>query len=152
MEYDYDYISPRKQYDTEVMGNTVMGIHNEIGLVKLPTSNKGVAITTQSHPYLCNFSARDGVLHCVSTMIEKYKKYNIEPMAITNCLNFGNPENSSVMGEFKDCVEALDDCARYWNLPIVSGNVSLYNETAGNNIMPTPVIGCLGLAKDVYDV
>jgi phosphoribosylformylglycinamidine synthase subunit PurL len=150
--YEYDYITPRRQYDTEVMGNTVMGIHNELGLVKLPTSNKGVAIATRSHPSLCNFSNKEGVLHCVTIMIEQMKKYNITPMAMTNCLNFGNPENADVMGDFVESIETLNDCAKYWNLPIVSGNVSLYNETAGNNIMPTPVIGIVGMVKDVYDV
>ena len=126
-----------------------MGIHNELGLVKLPTSNKGVAIATRSHPSLCNFSNRDGVLHCVTIMVEQMRKYNITPMAMTNCLNFGNPKNADVMGDFVESIETLNDCAKYWDLPIVSGNVSLYNETAEGAIPPTPVLMGIGLVKDI---
>lgn len=149
-EYEYDYIRPRRQYDTEVMGNTVMGIHNEVGVVKLPTSNKGVAIVTASFPHLCDFNIEEGTLHAITSMLEKYRRLGITPMAMTNCLNFGNPEVHTVMGDFKKCIRTMSDAAKYWDIPVVSGNVSFYNETSGKNIMPTPVIGMLGLVEDVY--
>ena len=129
-----------------------MCIHNEIGLVKLPNSNKGVAIATASFPHLCRFNIEEGTLHCITTMLEKYRRLGITPMAMTNCLNFGNPEVPTVMGDFKVCVNTMSEAAKYWDVPVVSGNVSFYNETNGNNILPTPVIGMLGFVEDVYNV
>lgn len=149
---EYSVTLFRKQFDQEVMGNTVRGIHNDFGLIKLPNSNKGVAIITASHPYLCSYHTGEGIRHSVDVVVSKFKEHNIKPMALTNCLNFGNPEDPFVMYDFVDTTINLDKVARYYDLPIVSGNVSLYNETAGNNILPTPVIGCVGLVEDIYNV
>ena len=149
---EYDIANYRKQYDTEVMGNTVFGIHNEFGIVKLPNSNKGVAIMTSSHPVLCAFNPSEGIHYSINHILEKFHKHNVKPMALTNCLNFGNPEDPYVMCDFVDTVINLDRVARHYDLPVVSGNVSLYNETAGKSIMPTPVIGCVGLVEDIYEL
>jgi phosphoribosylformylglycinamidine synthase len=149
---EYSVVGFRKQFDQEVMGNTVFGIHNDFGIIKLPHSNKGVAIATASYPYLCSFNPSEGIVYSITSILGKFRKHNVIPMALTNCLNFGNPEDPYVMYDFVDTIINLDKAARYWDLPIVSGNVSLYNETAGQSIMPTPVIGCIGLVKDIYDV
>ena len=150
--YDYDYVSTRRQYDTEVQGNTVMGIHNQFGIIKLPTSNKGVAIMTSSNPYHCHTSVEDGVRDCLTSMLRVFEEDNITPMAITNCLNFGNPENIDVMTDLVHSISAMNDFACYHDVPVVSGNVSLYNETSGKSILPTPVFGMVGLVKDVYEL
>ena len=146
---EYNVVGFRKQFDQEVMGNTVFGIHNDFGIIKLPHSNKGVAIATASHPYLCSYNPSEGIVYSITSILEKFRKHNVTPMALTNCLNYGNPEDPYVMYDFVDTIINLDKAARYWDLPIVSGNVSLYNETAGQSIMPTPVIGCIGLVKDI---
>jgi phosphoribosylformylglycinamidine synthase len=74
-----------------------------------------------------------------------------KPLGITNCLNFGNPENENVMYEFVQTIDGLKDACKQLKFPVVSGNVSFYNETSGKGIMPTPVVGAVGLIEDYED-
>ena len=113
--------------------------------MRLPNSNKGIAITTISNAPLCNHNPRIGVASIIETCYNKLKGVGAKPLGITNCLNFGNPENENVMYEFARTVLSMADTCKKLKFPVVSGNVSFYNETSGKGIMPTPVIGGVGL-------
>jgi len=92
----------------------------------------------------------DGVAKTVAMILTAFAKYGIQPLAFTNCMNFGSPENPFVMNDFKEVMETFNDHAMFYDIPIISGNVSFYNETNEQPIMPTPVIGAVGLIEDVY--
>jgi phosphoribosylformylglycinamidine synthase len=134
-----------EQYDSQVMGNTIHGLQKDPAIVRLPNSNKGIAITTMSDASLCNHNPRIGVASIVENCYNKLKDVGAEPLGITNCLNFGNPENENVMYEFARTVLSMAETCRKLEFPVISGNVSFYNETSGKGIMPTPVIGGVGL-------
>ena len=134
-----------EQYDSQVMGNTIHGLQKDPAIMRLPNSNKGIAITTMSNAPLCNHNPRIGVASIIETCYNKLKGVGAKPLGITNCLNFGNPENENVMYEFARTVLSMADTCKKLKFPVVSGNVSFYNETSGKGIMPTPVIGGVGL-------
>ena len=134
-----------EQYDSQVMGNTIHGLQKDPAIMRLPNSNKGIAITTISNAPLCNHNPRIGVASIIETCYNKLKGVGAKPLGITNCLNFGNPENENVMYEFARTVLSMADTCKKLKFPVVSGNVSFYNETSGRGIMPTPVIGGVGL-------
>ena len=134
-----------EQYDSQVMGNTIHGLQKDPAIMRLPNSNKGIAITTISNAPLCNHNPRIGVASIIETCYNKLKGVGAKPLGITNCLNFGNPENENVMYEFARTVLSMADTCKKLKFPVVSGNVSFYNETSGKGIMPTPVIGGVGL-------
>ena len=134
-----------EQYDSQVMGNTIHGLHKDPAIVRIPNSNKGVAITTMSDAHMCNHNPRKGVASIIENCYNKLKAVGAEPLGITNCLNFGNPENKYVMHEFVETVTSMTETCKELKFPVVSGNVSFYNETSGKGIMPTPVIGGVGL-------
>ena len=134
-----------EQYDSQVMGNTIHGLQKDPAIMRLPNSNKGIAITTMSNAPLCNHNPRIGVASIIETCYNKLKGVGAKPLGITNCLNFGNPENENVMYEFARTVLSMADTCKKLKFPVVSGNVSFYNETSGRGIMPTPVIGGVGL-------
>ncbi len=108
-------------------------------------SKKGIAITTISNASLCDHNPRIGVASIIEICYNKLKDVGAEPLGITNCLNFGNPENENVMYEFARTVLSMAETCKKLEFPVVSGNVSFYNETSGKGIMPTPVIGGVGL-------
>ncbi len=141
--FDMDWVW--EQYDSQVIGNTIHGLQKDPAIVRLPNSNKGIAITTVSNAPLCNHNPRIGVASIIETCYNKLKDAGAEPLGITNCLNFGNPENENVMYEFAKTVMVMADTCKKLKFPVVSGNVSFYNETSGKGIMPTPVIGGVGL-------
>jgi phosphoribosylformylglycinamidine synthase len=134
-----------EQYDSQVMGNTIHGLQKDPAIVRIPNSNKGVAITTMSDAHTCNHNPRKGVASIIENCYNKLKAVGAEPLGITNCLNFGNPENKYVMHEFVETVTSMKETCEKLKFPVVSGNVSFYNETSGKGIMPTPVIGAVGL-------
>jgi len=134
-----------EQFDSQVIGNTIHGLQKDPAIVRLPNSNKGIAVTTISDASLCNHNPRIGVASIIETCYNKLKAVGAEPLGITNCLNFGNPENENVMYEFAKTVMVMADTCKKLKFPVVSGNVSFYNETSGKGIMPTPVIGGVGL-------
>ena len=134
-----------EQYDSQVMGNTIHGPQKDPAIVRLPNSNKGIAITTMSDASLCNHNPKQGVAFIIENCYNKLKAVGAEPLGITNCLNFGNPENENVMYEFAKTVMVMAETCKKLEFPVVSGNVSFYNETSGKGIMPTPVIGGVGL-------
>ena len=137
-----------EQYDSEVMGNTIKGLEHDPAIVRIPNSRKAIAMTTTSNAALCLTDPRQGAVEIVTECHNKLKSVDATPLAITNCLNFGNPENKGVMYEFVETIEGMKEVCNRLNFPVVSGNVSFYNETSGRNIAPTPVIGGIGLIED----
>jgi len=134
-----------EQYDSQVMGNTIHGPQKDPAIVRIPNSKKGIAITTMSDASLCDYNPTKGIASIIENCYNKLKNVGAEPLGITNCLNFGNPENENVMYDFAKTVLSMAETCRKLEFPVVSGNVSFYNETSSKGIMPTPVIGGVGL-------
>ena len=138
-----------EQYDSMVMGDTVAGPGGDAALVRVHGTDKALAISTDVTPRYCFADPVEGGKQAVAEAYRNISATGATPLAITNCLNFGNPERPEIMGQFVGCLEGMGDAGRTLNFPIVSGNVSLYNETNGTGIMPTPAIGGVGLIKDL---
>ena len=136
------------QYDSEVMGNTISGINGDPAIVRIPNSKKALALTTASYADMCRMNPSVGAISIIFRCFALMKNAGATPLAITNCLNFGNPETPEIMNEFVLVVESMADICKELNLPVVSGNVSFYNETDGKGILPTPVVGIVGLIED----
>ena len=112
-------------------------------------TNKALAISTDVTPRYCFADPVEGGKQAVAEAYRNISATGATPLAITNCLNFGNPERPEIMGQFVGCLEGMGDAGRALDFPVVSGNVSLYNETNGTGIMPTPAIGGVGLIADL---
>ncbi len=115
----------------------------------LPASFKGLALTTDCNPRFCWLDPYEGARLAVAEAYRNISTVGAEPLAITDCLNFGNPERPEIMWQLVEAIRGLGDACRALNTPVVSGNVSLYNETDGRAIKPTPAVGLVGLMADV---
>ena len=138
-----------RQYDSIVQGNTVEGPGSDAAVLRIKHSRRGMALKVDSNPRAC---ALDPYLGMVATVCEAARNVacvGAWPAGITNCLNYGNPERPEVMWQFTRGIEGLRDAANAFGAPVVSGNVSFYNETEGRAIPPTPTIAMLGLMTDV---
>jgi phosphoribosylformylglycinamidine synthase subunit PurL len=139
-----------RQYDSLVQGNTVSGPGlSDAAVLRLKHSRRAIALTVDSNPRAC---ALDPYLGAVATVVEAARNVacaGARPVGITNCLNYGNPERPEIMWQFAEGVRGLGDAARALGAPVVSGNVSFYNETEGRAIPPTPTIAVLGVMADV---
>ena len=138
-----------EQYDSMVMGDTVAGPGGDAALVRVHGTNKALAISTDVTPRYCFADPIEGGKQAVAEAYRNISATGATPLAITNCLNFGNPERPEIMGQFVGCLEGMGDAGRALDFPVVSGNVSLYNETNGTGIIPTPAIGGVGLIGDL---
>ena len=136
------------QYDHTVMGNTIQKPGGDAGVVRVHESNKAIAATVDSSASYCYSHPLSGGKQIVCESWRNLISVGAKPMAITNCLNFGNPEKEKNMGEFVESVDGISEASKYLEFPIVSGNVSFYNETKDKGIKPTPTIGGVGLIKD----
>ena len=146
---DFDMNWVREQYDSQVMGNTIKSFEDdEVAIVRIPNSKKAIAMTTYSDAPLCKYDPVRGAGIIVRNCYNTLKRNGATPLGITNCLNFGNPENEKVMYEFVETIIGMGEMCTELKFPVVSGNVSFYNETSGKGIMPTPVIGAVGLIDD----
>ncbi|VBB69229.1 Phosphoribosylformylglycinamidine synthase, synthetase subunit [invertebrate metagenome] len=134
-----------EQYDHMVMGDTVQRPGGDSAVVRVHGTHKGLALTTDCTPRYCAGDARAGGCQAVAEAWRNLTAVGAMPLAITDNLNFGNPEKSHIMGQLIEVIEGMSEACRSLNFPVVSGNVSLYNETAGQSIMPTPAIGGVGL-------
>ena len=137
-----------QQYDHTVMGDTIQKPGGDAGVVRIHGTNKAVAASVDSSAVYCWAHPLTGGKQIVCESWRNLVSVGAKPIAITNCLNFGNPEKDENMGEFVECVQGLGEASRYLDFPVVSGNVSFYNETKDNGIKPTPSIGGVGLIKD----
>ena len=136
------------QYDHTVMGDTIQKPGGDAGVVRVHGSNKAIAATVDSSASYCYSHPLSGGKQVVCESWRNLISVGAKPLAITNCLNFGNPEKEKNMGEFVESVEGISEASKYLEFPIVSGNVSFYNETKDKGIKPTPTIGGVGLIKD----
>ena len=137
-----------RQYDTQVQTNTVVGPGSDAAIIRLRNSGKGIALCTDGNSRYCYLDPYQGGAIAVSEACRNLSCVGANPLAITDCLNFGNPEKPEIYYEMEECVKGMTDACQSLGIPVVSGNVSLYNETQGNDIYPTPVVGALGLLED----
>src|SRR6202045_509175 len=136
-------------YDPQVLDNTVFGPGFDAALLRVPGTNKGLALTTDGNPWYVALDPYEGTKAAGAEAARNIVCTGARPIAVTNCLNFGNPERPAVFGQLQESVRGLADACRALELPVVSGNVSLYNETSERNIPPTPVVGMVGLLDDL---
>ena len=137
-----------KQYDHTVMGDTIQKPGADSGVVRIHGTSKAVAASVDSSAIYCWAHPLTGGKQVVCESFRNLISVGARPVAITNCLNFGSPENEDNMGEFVECVQGIGEAAEYLEFPVVSGNVSFYNQTKEVGIKPTPSIGGVGLIKD----
>ena len=138
-----------EQYDHMVMGDTIGMPGSESGVVKIHNIEKqALAITTDCTPRYCASNAHTGGMQAVCESYRNLCSVGALPLAITDCLNFGNPENKEVMGQIVDAIRGISDACNKLSMPVVAGNVSLYNETEGKSIPPTPQIGAVGIINN----
>ena len=137
-----------QQYDHTVMGDTIQKPGGDSGVVRVHGTDKAVAASVDSSAVYCWAHPMTGGKQVVAESWRNLISVGAKPLAITNCLNFGSPENEENMGEFVECVQGIGEASEYLNFPVVSGNVSFYNQTKETGIKPTPSIGGVGLIKD----
>ena len=133
------------QYDQMVMCDTAQKSGSDAAIIRIHNKNKAIAVSVDSSANYCKSDPNTGGKQIVCENWRNLISVGSKPLAITNCLNFGNPENSEVMGEFAECLKGIKEACEFLNYPVVSGNVSFYNGTNNKNIYPTPVIGGVGL-------
>ncbi len=137
-----------QQYDHTVMGDTIQKPGGDSGVVRIHGTDKAVAATVDSSAVYCWAHPLTGGKQVVAESWRNLISVGATPIAITNCLNFGSPEKEENMGEFVECVQGIGEASKYLNFPVVSGNVSFYNQTKDIGIKPTPSIGGVGLIKN----
>ncbi len=141
-----------QQYDHTVMGDTIQKPGGDAGVVRVHGTNKAIAASVDSSAVYCWAHPLTGGKQVVCESFRNLISVGAKPIAITNCLNFGSPENEENMGEFVQCVQGIGEASDYLKFPVVSGNVSFYNQTKDLGIKPTPAIGGVGLIKDFKNV
>jgi len=141
-----------EQYDSTVMGDTIQKPGGDSGVIRIHGKNKGVALTVDSSTDYCLAEPINGGKQVVCEAWRNLISVGSSPIAITNCLNFGNPEKERIMGQFVETIDGISQACEYLNFPVVSGNVSFYNETNNSSISPTPTIGGVGLIKNLDTV
>ena len=138
-----------EQYDQSVGAATVVGPGADAALVLVPGTRIGLAATTDCNAFACGIDPASGAAHAVAEAVRNLACVGAEPVGVTDCLNFGSPESPRVMGQFVAAVEGLAAACRALGVPVVSGNVSFYNETSGDAILPTPTVGMVGVVPEV---
>ncbi|MEM6903204.1 MAG: phosphoribosylformylglycinamidine synthase subunit PurL, partial [Pseudomonadota bacterium] len=134
-----------EQYDSFIGGDTLQGPGGDAAVVRLPDTDKAIAVTTDCTPRYCLADPVEGGKQAVAEAYRNLSAVGAKPLAITDNMNFGNPEKPAIMGQFVGCIDGMAEACRTLEFPVVSGNVSLYNETNGVAIMPTPAIGGVGV-------
>jgi len=143
-----------EQYDTMVQTNTVQGPGGEAGVMRIkgtgtPGHERGLAMALAGNSRWCYLDPKLGAMHAVAEAARKVACTGATPVAATNCLNFGNPEKPEIMAQFSATIDGIAEACTALGTPITGGNVSLYNETKGEGIYPTPVLGVVGILDDV---
>ena len=142
-----------EQYDSQVGADTVQ-TGGDAAIVRIHGTQRGLAMTTDCTPRYCYADPVEGGKQAVAEAYRNLCAVGATPLAVTNCLNFGNPQRPEIMGQIVGCLEGMSEACIALDMPIVSGNVSLYNETknddgTGSAILPTPAIGAVGVIEDV---
>ncbi len=138
-----------EQYDHLIQGNTVRRPGGDAAVVRIDGTSRGLAMSVDVTPRYCYADPFEGGKQAVAECWRNITASGALPIALTDNLNFGNPEKPEIMGEFVGCIRGIGEAARALDFPVVSGNVSLYNERLGEAILPTPAIGGVGLLDDV---
>ncbi|MDQ1422215.1 MAG: phosphoribosylformylglycinamidine synthase subunit PurL, partial [Acidimicrobiaceae bacterium] len=141
-----------EQYDHLILGNTIVPPGADAAIVRIGDGPKGLALTTDVTARYCAADPVEGGRQVVAEAWRNLIAVGARPLAITDNLNFGNPERPEIMGQFIGCLEGIGEACRALDFPVVSGNVSLYNETRGQGILPTPSIGGVGVVEDVAKI
>ena len=131
------------------MCDTIQKSGFDASIIRIHGKNKAIAVSVDSSANYCKSHPITGGKQIVCENWRNLISVGAKPLAITNCLNFGNPENEKIMGEFAECLEGIKEACEFLNYPVVSGNVSFYNGTNQKNINPTPVIGGVGLINNL---
>lgn len=134
-----------EQYDSMIMADTVLRPGSDAGVVRVHGTDKALAFTSDVSPRYCKANPFEGGKQAVAEAFRNLCATGAKPLATTDNMNFGNPENPKIMGQFVGCIKGISEAVLALDMPIVSGNVSLYNETDGIGILPTPTIGAIGL-------
>ena len=137
-----------EQYDSQVMNDTLY-TRGDAAIVRVHNTNKALAISTDCTPRYVEADPFEGAKQAVAETYRNISAVGGKPLAITNCLNFGNPQKPEIMGQIVRAIQGITEACKVLDYPVVSGNVSLYNETDGKAIQPTPAIGGVGLLKDL---
>jgi phosphoribosylformylglycinamidine synthase len=140
-----------EQYDSSVMADTMGPPGSDAAIIRVHGTRKALAITTDVTPRYCMTDPLEGGKQAVVEAWRNLTAVGAKPLAMTDCLNFGNPERPEIMGQFVGCIQGMTEASQYLAFPFVSGNVSFYNETNGEAILPTPAIGAVGLIEDLDD-
>tara|TARA_Y100000591_G_scaffold225041_1_gene196179 strand:+ start:1775 stop:3955 length:2181 start_codon:yes stop_codon:yes gene_type:complete len=137
------------QYDQMVMCDTAQRSGSDAAVIRIHKKEKAIAVAVDSSANYCKSHPITGGKQVVCENWRNLISVGAKPIAITNCLNFGNPENEEIMGEFAECLEGIKEACEFLDYPVVSGNVSFYNGTNKKNIYPTPVIGGVGIIDNL---
>ncbi len=141
-----------RQYDYQVQTNTLLGPGSDAAVLRLKEGTGAIAMSLDGNPFFCYLNPRKGAQHAVAESCRNLVCSGALPLAATNCLNFANPENPEIMWQFAEAVAGIREACQFFDTPITGGNVSFYNETDGNGILPTPVIGVIGKVAKIKDV
>ncbi|MEM9594184.1 MAG: phosphoribosylformylglycinamidine synthase subunit PurL [Acidobacteriota bacterium] len=141
-----------RQYDHTVRTNTMIGPGGDAAVLLLKGTPAGLAMTCDVNPVYCGLDPYSGGSQVVAEAVRNLACVGAEPLGLTDCLNFGNPENPEISWQFRECVQGMSAACRALEVPVVSGNVSLYNETDGVSIPPTPSVAMVGLVPDVSNL
>jgi phosphoribosylformylglycinamidine (FGAM) synthase-like enzyme len=137
-----------RQYDCQVGINTLVLPGSDAGVLRIKGTGKGVALTTDGNARQVFLDPRHGAAMAVAEAARNLSVSGARPLGLTDCLNFGSPERPEILWQFKEAVAGIADACRALEIPVVGGNVSFYNETLGQAILPTPVIGMAGILDD----
>ncbi|GGA69833.1 phosphoribosylformylglycinamidine synthase subunit PurL [Edaphobacter acidisoli] len=138
-----------EQYDSMVQTNTVQGPGGEAGVMRIKGTPRGLAMALAGNGRWCYLDPKLGAMHAVAEAARKVACTGATPVAATNCLNFGNPEKPEIMAQLSAAIDGIAEACTALGTPVTGGNVSLYNETKGEGIYPTPVLGIVGIIDDV---
>ena len=137
-----------EQYDSMVQTNTIAGPGGDGGVMRVKGTRRGLAMSLDGNGRWCYLNPKVGAKHAVAEAARKVACAGALPVAATNCLNFGNPEKPHIMWQFSEVIDGMAEACQALGTPITGGNVSLYNETLGEGIYPTPVVGVVGIVED----
>ncbi|GIU85852.1 MAG: hypothetical protein KatS3mg009_0367 [Acidimicrobiia bacterium] len=140
-----------RQYDHQLFLNTVVGPGGDAALLRVKGTSKAIALATDGKARFCRLDPRTGGRLVVLEAARNVACVGARPLALVNCLNFGNPEHPEVMWQFSEVVDGMSEACRALRIPVIGGNVSFYNESRGADIDPTPVVGVVGLVEDLTD-
>ena len=142
-----------EQYDYQVRTNTIAGPeHADAAIVRIKETGASVAMSLDGNQRYCYLDPREGAKLAVAECCRNLATVGAQPVAATNCLNFGNPERPEIMAQLVEAIEGIAEACAFFDTPITGGNVSLYNETLGEGIYPTPVLGIVGMLNTAAPV